>query len=246
VPESADQVGHAARAFGRFTALIADLPPPRLHETIPGFHDTPGRLRAFVEAVEADAAGRAASCRPEIDFVLEREPMTSRLTDLLARGDVPERITHNDTKINNVMIDDATGAGVCVIDLDTVMPGLVMYDFGDAVRTGANPAAEDERDLSKVRIDLQMFDRLARGYLAETRDLLTAAEVDQLAFSAQLITFEIGLRFLADHLSGDAYFKIHRPGHNLDRARTQFAMVRDMEEKAERMGAVVRRHAVAD
>ena len=155
---------------------------------------------------------------------------------------MPERITHNDTKLNNVMIDDATGRGICVIDLDTVMPGLVMYDFGDAVRLGASTAAEDERDLSKVRMDLAMFDRLACGYLDAARGFLTPQEIDRLAFSAMLITFEIGVRFLADHLAGDVYFKVHREGHNLDRCRTQFKMVADMEAQADRMAAVIDRY----
>ena len=243
VAESLDHVESAARAFGRFQRMISDLPGPRLHETIPDFHNTPSRLRAFAAAMEQDAANRAAACKAEIDFVLAREDIAPVLVNLMADSTLPERITHNDTKLNNVMIDDATGEGLCVIDLDTVMPGLALYDFGDSVRLGANPAAEDERDLSKVSMDLERFDRLARGYLGAAGDLLTPAEIGQLAFSARLITWEIGLRFLTDHLAGDVYFKVHRPGHNLDRCRTQFKMVADMEAKADAMEAVVRRYA---
>jgi len=242
VVENLDHVYSAARAFGEFQRMVSDLPGPRLHETIPHFHHTPRRLEAFEEAVGRDAAGRAAQVSDEIDFVRRRADQTCVLIDLLEQGKMPERITHNDTKLNNVMIDDTTGHGICVIDLDTVMPGLVGYDFGDAVRLGANPAAEDERDLSKVCIDLEMFERLARGYLDATRDVLTAEEIDHLAFSAMLITFEIGVRFLTDHLAGDEYFKVHRPGHNLDRCRTQFTMVADMEAKADRMAAIIDRY----
>jgi len=242
VVENLDHVYSAARAFGEFQKLVSDLPGARLWETIPDFHNTPRRLEAFEEAVGCDAAGRAAGARDEIDFVRRRAGEASVLVDLQRQGKVPERITHNDTKLNNVMIDDATGRGICVIDLDTVMPGLVGYDFGDAVRLGANPAAEDERDLSKVCMDLAMFDRLARGYLDAARGFLTAEEIDHLAFSALLITFEIGVRFLTDHLAGDEYFKVHREGHNLDRCRTQFKMVADMERQADRMAAVIDRY----
>ena len=164
------------------------------------------------------------------------------LVNLLERGELPARVTHNDTKFNNVMIDEETGEGVCVIDLDTVMPGLSLYDFGDSVRSGANPAAEDERDISKVEMSLDIFDRLAHGYLDAARDFLTPTEVDYLSFSARLMTFECGMRFLTDHLNGDVYFKVHRENHNLDRCRTQFKMVRDMEKKFERMEEIVARY----
>ncbi|HOI54932.1 MAG TPA: aminoglycoside phosphotransferase family protein [Phycisphaerae bacterium] len=240
--ENPDHVYEAARAFGDFQRGLADLPPPRLHETIPDFHHTPRRVEAFREALARDAAGRAADARSEIDFVLRRADRAARLIDLAAQGSLPERITHNDTKFNNVMIDDATQRGLCVVDLDTVMPGLVLYDFGDAVRSGANTAAEDERDLAKVAFNLQAFDRLAHGYLDAARDFLTDAEIDELAFSAWLITLEIGIRFLTDHLAGDVYFKVHRPGHNLDRCRTQFKMVADMERHADAMAAIIHRH----
>ena len=164
------------------------------------------------------------------------------MVDLLEQGKLPERVTHNDTKFNNVMIDDETGDGVCVIDLDTVMPGLVLYDFGDLVRSGTNPAAEDERDIAKVCMDLAIFDRVAQGYLDAARGFLTPMEVDYLPFSAKLMTFENGMRFLTDHLNGDVYFRIHRENHNLDRCRTQFKMVADMEEKHDQMMRIVDRY----
>ena len=240
--ESAAQAREAAKAFGRFQLHLMDLPLPRLHDTIPAFHHTPERFAALEEAIERDVADRAALAREEIEFALAHKPMTSRLIDLLEAGVLPERVTHNDTKINNVMLDDETGEGVCVIDLDTVMPGLVLYDFGDQVRTTTCTAAEDERDLSRIRFRTDLFEALVAGYLESARDFLVTAEVDQLAFSGRLITFEIGIRFLTDFLAGDVYFKTHRPGHNLDRARTQFALVRAMEGLTDEMEAVVRQY----
>jgi hypothetical protein len=239
VVENLDHVYNASKAFGKFQRLLSDFPAGQLYETIPNFHHTGKRFEAFVEAVGRDVKNRAQFVKAEIEFVEGRAEDTSVLVDLLERGELPERVTHNDTKFNNVMIDDRTGEGVCVIDLDTVMPGLSLYDFGDSVRSGANPAAEDERDLSKVCIDLELFDRFAHGYLDAARDFLTPIEVDYLPFSAKLMTFECGMRFLADHLSGDVYFRIHRENHNLDRCRTQFKMVRDMEEKFDQMVGII-------
>ncbi len=236
-----DMARQAAMAFGRFQKLLMDLPEPTLHETIPFFHHTPDRFARLEAAIAADTAGRAASCRAEIDFALARKASTGVLVDGIAAGRLPLRVTHNDTKINNVMIDDQDGRGVCVIDLDTVMPGTVLYDFGDQIRTTTGTAAEDERDLSKVRFQIDMFEALVEGYLEAARDFLVPAEVEQLAFSGRLITFEIGIRFLTDYLQGDVYFKTHRPGHNLDRARTQFQMVRHMEAQAEAMEGIVAR-----
>jgi aminoglycoside phosphotransferase (APT) family kinase protein len=163
-----------------------------------------------------------------------------RLIEAQQRGEIPERVTHNDTKLNNVMIDDTSGEGICVIDLDTVMPGLALYDFGDMVRTSTSPAREDEPDLSQVTMRMSYFEALARGYLATAGSFLTPAEKNQLAFSGKLITFEIGVRFLTDHLQGDVYFKIHRPGHNLDRCRTQFALVARLEEQLPELRAIVK------
>ncbi len=181
------------------------------------------------------AAGRAILAKPEIEFALARESITGVLLD----AGLPERVTHNDTKFNNVLLDDATGEGICVIDLDTVMPGLAPYDFGDMVRTATSPAQEDERDLSKISMQFPMFEALARGYLSQTGGLLTQREKELLAFSAKLITFEIGIRFLTDYLAGDTYFKVHREGHNLDRCRAQFKLVESIEQQEEQMTRLV-------
>jgi len=240
--QNVHQVYSAAKAFGQFQKLLSTLPGKRLNETIPNFHHTRGRFDNFIRALEADVNNRAASVKTEIDFVLAREAETSVLVDMIGRGELPERVTHNDTKINNVMIDDVTGEGICVIDLDTVMPGSALYDFGDSVRTGAAAAAEDELDLSKVGLSLDLFEHLAHGYLDAARDFLTPAEIDYMPFSARLMTLECGIRFLADYLDGDVYFKIRRERHNLDRARTQFAMVQDMERKSGQMSAIVERY----
>lgn len=241
--ERPEHIYHAAQAFGNFQKLLADLPDPPLHETIPNFHNTCARFDQFEKALAADVAGRADACRTEIEFVLARKGMAGTVVNALAEGRVPSRITHNDTKFNNVMIDDTTGEGVCVIDLDTVMPGAVLYDFGDAVRIGTATAVEDERDLTKVGVSLELFEYLTRGYLDAARDFLVPAEIELLAFSARLITFEIGLRFFTDHLSGDTYFKVHRENHNLDRCRTQFKMVSQMEEQVEQLEQIVRRYS---
>ena len=243
--ESERQAFEAARAFARFQDQLADLPAPRLHETIPAFHNTLSRLAALEAAIAADPCGRRAEVAAEIAFVEARRSQCGRLLARHAKGEIPERITHNDTKINNVMLDDATGEGVCVIDLDTVMPGLALYDFGDMVRSATAAAREDERDLSQVGCRIAMFEALARGYLSGAT-FLQPAEVDELVFSGRLITLTIGIRFLTDYLSGDVYFRTRRPGQNLDRCRTQFQMVRSMEAQADAMEAIVRavrRHA---
>ena len=237
--ENVRHVYSAAHAFGTFQRLVADLPGERLFETIPDFHNTPRRYEAFVRAVEADTVNRAISAKAEIDFIQNRQAALDVIVDGLAEGSIPERITHNDTKFNNVMIDDQTGQGVCVIDLDTVMPGSILYDFGDAVRLGAGTAAEDETDLSKVTLDMNMFRRLASGYLDATRGFLTSEEIGLLAFSARLLALELGIRFLTDYLQGDQYFRIHRQQHNLDRARTQLKMTAEIERVMDSMQAVV-------
>ncbi|HEU5351761.1 MAG TPA: aminoglycoside phosphotransferase family protein [Terracidiphilus sp.] len=221
----------AGKAFGNFQRLLADLPAPRLHETIPDFHHTPKRFRALERAIGQDAAGRASTAAAEIGFALAQEPMTR----VLLEAGLPERVTHNDTKINNVMLDNASGEGLCVIDLDTAMPGLAPYDFGDMVRTATCRAAEDERDLSRVGMEFALYEALLRGYLSATREFLTEEERELLAFSGRLITFEIGIRFLTDFLQGDRYFKVHREGQNLDRCRTQFALARSIAAQEERM-----------
>jgi len=236
--ESAEQAFKAARAFGQFQKQLSDLPQPRLHDTIPDFHHTPKRFVALEQAIEADVAGRAVLAKAEIEFALAHQPITGVLLD----ADLPERVTHNDTKFNNVMLDDATGEGICVIDLDTVMPGLALYDFGDMVRTTTSPATEDERDLSKVQMQFPMFEALVRGYLSTAGDFLTQAEKQHLTFAGKLITFEIGIRFLTDFLARDVYFKVHREGHNLDRCRTQFRLVESIEQQEARMNQLVEEH----
>ena len=190
-------------------------------------------------AADKDIMGRAKKVRAEIDFAKERKDDVSVLTDLIKQGKLPLRVTHNDTKLNNIMIDTTTGEGICVIDLDTVMPGSSLYDFGDAIRFGTNTAAADEKDLSKVWMDLTLYEEFTRGFMETARDFLTPTEIEYLAFSAKLMTFECGIRFLTDYLNGDTYFKIHREGHNLDRARTQFKLVADMEEKMDLMNEIV-------
>ena len=239
VIESGAQAQAAARAFGDFQKILADLPGPRLHETIPDFHDTPGRFKALERAAAADSSGRLAGCRDELDFAASQAPKIGRLLELRARGLLPERVTHNDTKLNNVLLDDVSGEGICVIDLDTVMPGLAGYDFGDMVRTATMPVKEDEKDLSKVVMQWDKFEALARGYLSSAGEFLNRNEKETLAFAGWLMTFEVGIRFLTDHLAGDAYFKVHSPGHNLDRARTQFALARDIERNLGKMEALI-------
>lgn len=233
--ENPAQALSAAQAFGRFQKLLADLPAPRLNDTIPDFHHTPKRFAALEKVIETDMTNRAKLAQPEIEFVLRHKAICRVLLD----AKLPERVTHNDTKFNNVLLDDVTGEGICVIDLDTVMPGLALYDFGDLVRTTTSPAKEDERDLSKVTMQFPMFEALARGYLSSAAEFLTPAEKKFLPFSGKLITFEIGLRFLTDYLAGDTYFKIHRAGHNLDRCRTQFKLVESIEQQEAAMNTLV-------
>ena len=233
----------SGEAFGRFFRMLSDYPAASLHESIPYFHNTRARFDAFRDAVSLDSGNRAAEARAEIEFAFERESDAGILVDLLAAGELPLRVTHNDTKLNNVMIDNKTGEGICVIDLDTVMPGLSLYDFGDSIRFGASTGAEDEPDLSKVSLSLPMFETFARGYLSETAGDLTERELSLLPFASKLMTFESGIRFLADYLSGDVYFKTKRPGHNLDRCRTQFKIVADMEREMDSMAAIVKKYS---
>ena len=233
--ESTGQAFEAAKAFGQFQQMLADLPAPRLHDTIPDFHHTPKRFAALENEIEADVANRAQFAKAEIEFALKHKALASLLLD----AGLPERVTHNDTKLNNVMLDDTTGEGICVIDLDTVMPGLALYDFGDLVRTTTSPVKEDELDLTKVRMQFPMFEALVRGYLSSAGKLLTNEERKLLAFSGKLITLEIGIRFLTDYLSGDTYFRIHRERQNLDRCRTQFKLVESIEQQEERMERLV-------
>lgn len=241
IVENRDHFYNAGRAFGKFQKLLSDFPAGTLFETIPDFHDTRKRYEAFAEAVDRDVAKRAWNVRDEIGFIRKRKNETAILADMLESGGLPLRVTHNDTKFNNVMIDDKTGEGICVIDLDTVMPGLSLYDYGDSIRFGANPAPEDEKDLSKVYMSVDMFEAFTGGFLAEARDFLTPAELECLPFSARLMTLECGIRFLTDYLNGDVYFKVHREGQNLDRCRTQLRMVEDMERKFDIMKKIVKK-----
>lgn len=228
-----------ARSFAVFQGLLSDLPAPRLRETIPHFHDTPQRYADFEAALAADACNRAAGMRAEIADAQARAAIVAQLTTRLASGVLPERVTHNDTKINNIRFDCASGRGAAIIDLDTVMPGLVHYDFGDMVRTAAFEGAEDDPKLEHVVLRPDFFRELVRGFLEGGRAFLTPAEVDWLVFAGRLICFEIGLRFLTDHLKGDVYFKTHRPGHNLDRARVQLRRVREVERATRELDAAV-------
>jgi len=231
-PEQAYQAG---RAFGEFQHALVDLPGERLLETIPDFHHTRKRFSALQQAIQNDHYNRAKDAKAEIDFALEHEPMVDVILTAMAKGRIPERITHNDTKFNNVMLDVLTGEAMCIVDLDTVMPGCALYDFGDMVRTTTSPTLEDEPDLGKVKMQLPMFKKLAEGYLSTAGKFLTKAEKSLIAFSGKLITFEIGIRFLTDFLSGDTYFRIHRPAHNLDRCRTQFKLVDSIERQERAM-----------
>ena len=240
--ESDDDFYQSAVAFGKFQGLLADYPAETLHETIENFHNTVDRFRKFQEAVKADVCGRVKDVQEEIKFVLDREGLAHTLCDMQENGELPLRVTHNDTKLNNIMIDDATGKAICVIDLDTVMPGLSVNDFGDSIRFGASTAAEDEKDLSKVSCDLHLYEVYTKGFIEGCAGALTAKELEMLPMGAILMTFECGMRFLTDYLEGDHYFKVHREGHNLDRCRTQFKLVKDMEEKLPQMKAIVEKY----
>lgn len=242
VVERPEDFYESAVAFGHFQKLLADYPAESLHETIPNFHNTVDRLNNFKKAVEADPLNRAAEVAEEIRFVLDREEDCHVLCNMLASGEIPLRVTHNDTKLNNIMLDQATRKGICVIDLDTVMPGSALYDYGDSIRFGANTGAEDEKDLSKVSCDLELFSLYTKGFIEGCGGSLTEKEIRMLPMGAKLMTLECGMRFLTDYLEGDHYFKIHRPEHNLDRCRTQFRMVKDMEEKWDQMQAIAERY----
>ncbi len=240
IVETESQAFNAAFAFGEFQKQLADLKEPRLHETIPDFHNTPKYLDKFKEALNTDRYNRAKFAKEEIRFILDNEESCYIFTDLLRDGKIQERITHNDTKLNNVLFDNNTNEAICIIDLDTVMPGLVCYDFGDLVRTAINAAAEDEKDLSKVKMRMNMFQALACGYLKSAGEFLTQKEKETLPLAGKIITLENGIRFLTDYLSGDSYFKIHREDHNLDRCRAQFALARSIDNQLSEMNRLLR------
>lgn len=229
----------SAFAFGRFQYLLRDFPAAVLHEPIARFHDTEDRFAKLLAAIEADRAGRRASVQAEIDFALARKDDCSVALNAQRAGLLPLRVTHNDTKLNNVLIDRASGKGLCVIDLDTVMPGLIINDFGDSIRFGANHSAEDEKDLSKVNFDIALYEIYAKSFIEGTQGGLTQAELEYLPWGARLMTFECGIRFLTDYLDGDVYFHTAYPDHNLDRCRTQFKLVRDMEKQFDKMGEII-------
>lgn len=232
----------SAYAFGNFQSMLSDYPAETLHETIVDFHNTKARFAAFKKAVEKDVMGRASEVQDEIQFVLDREADANYFTELQAKGELPIRVTHNDTKLNNVLLDASTDKGLCVIDLDTVMPGLAMNDFGDSIRSGASTAEEDEQDLSKVSCDMELFDIYAKGFIDGCQGKLTAKEIELLPMGAKIMTYECGMRFLTDYLQGDTYFKIHRDKQNLDRSRTQFKLVADMEDKWQVMQDIVKKY----
>ena len=241
VVENTRQAYQAARAFGSFQDLVSDLDANSIIETIPDFHHTRKRFARLLEVAAADPLGRLATVRDEFDFIRQRESLTGLLLDLISAGKIPVRVTHNDTKINNVMIDASSDEAVCVIDLDTVMPGLALYDFGDLVRSATSPAAEDETDLSKVEMQMPMFEALVEGYLDAAGAFINDTEIDHLTHAGKLMTLEVGIRFLTDHLEGDVYFKVHHPGHNLDRCRTQLKLVECIEARETEMNAFVRK-----
>lgn len=237
-PETPEDFYQSAIAFGTFQQQLAGFPAETLHETIARFHDTPNRYRLFREALERDVMGRAKDVQPEIEFALAHEEVGGRLIAMRDAGELPLRVTHNDTKLNNVMLSEATRTPLCVIDLDTTMPGLSAYDFGDSIRFGAATAAEDEKDLSKMTIDLDLYRIFTKGFLTACPGL-TEKEREVLPLGALTMTLECGVRFLTDYLDGDHYFGIHYPGHNLDRCRTQFRLVSEMEAKWGEMEKIV-------
>ena len=228
------------QAFGEFQSMLADIGEGALGETIPNFHDTVKRFEAFAQAVERDVKNRARLCRSEIEFALAREKDCGALMSRMEAGVLPLRVTHNDTKLNNILFDAESGKGLCIIDLDTIMPGLAANDFGDSIRFGASTAEEDERDLDKVHFDINLYELYVKGYLEMARDVLTPEELESLPWGARLMTFECGIRFLMDFLQGDTYFKTAYPEHNLVRARTQFRLVQEMEDQFDEMCRIVR------
>ncbi len=242
--ETPEDFYQSAVGFGRFQQLLSEFPAETLHESIPNFHNTVDRYRIFHEVLEKDPVGRAKDVQPEIEFALSYEQEGGILCRMLANGELPLRVTHNDTKLNNVLLDEATRKALCVIDLDTVMPGLSLYDFGDSIRFGAATAAEDETDLSKMTCDLDLFRIFTRGFLQECRSL-TDKEIEMLPMGAKIMTLECGVRFLTDYLDGDHYFAVHKEGHNLLRARTQFRLVQEMDRKWAELAQIIREEKAA-
>ena len=232
-----------AKAFGNFQYMLKDFPAEKLTETIPNFHNTPKRFETFLKAVEENKSGRAHLVQDEINFILERKAVTDSLIDLLNAGEIPLKVTHNDTKLSNILMDAKTDDSLCVIDLDTIMPGLAAYDFGDSIRAGACYSAEDEKDLSKVYVALELFEAYVKGFIEGCKDGLNAKEIETLPLGAKVITLEQGIRFLSDYLDGDLYYKTQYADHNLDRTRTQLKLVADMESKWDEMNAIVKKYS---
>ncbi|MEG0339685.1 MAG: phosphotransferase, partial [Oscillospiraceae bacterium] len=233
---------NSGKAFGNFLRLLNEYPADTLHETILRFHDTKSRFTDFTRAVERDVKGRAVRCASEIDFAIKRKEDCAVLVDMQEKGELPLRVTHNDTKLNNILFDESTGEAMCVIDLDTIMPGLALNDYGDSIRFGASTAAEDEPNLNIVHFDLALFEAYTKGYLEAAGDILTDTEKDYLPWGAKLMTLECGMRFLTDYLQGDTYFKAQRDGQNLDRCRTQFRLVAEMEEHFDEMKKIIKKY----
>ena len=243
LPETDEDFYQSAVGFGTFQQLLTDFPAAKLHETIPNFHNTPDRYRALLETLERDSMHRAAQVQPEIEFALARQAEMATIQNALTAGELPLRVTHNDTKLNNVLLDAKTRKALCVIDLDTVMPGFSVNDFGDSIRFGASTALEDETDLTKVSCSMELFELYTKGFLKGCDGKLTAKEIELMPMGAKTMTFECGMRFLTDYLQGDKYFRIHREGHNLDRCRTQFKLVEDMEQKWYTMNEIVKKYS---
>jgi len=241
--ESSKDFYESGKAFGNFQNLLAEYPAATLHETIPDFHHTPKRYQALLQAAAGDRCQRADLVLPELTFLQKRASELSAAFDLQQKGLLPLRVTHNDTKLNNILFDKFTKKAICILDLDTIMPGLSIHDFGDAIRFGANTALEDETDLDRVSLSLELFDSYTRGFLEGCNGRLTSQEIRMLPMGAKLMTLESGIRFLTDYLWGDTYFKIHRPDHNLDRTRTQLKLVADMEKKWDVMGEIVTKYS---
>lgn len=240
--EKPEDFYQSAVAFGRFQRLLSKFDASSLYEVIPDFHNTPLRYERFLQAIKEDKCNRVKDVKEEIEFYISRKEDMEYCKKCLDEGKLPLRVTHNDTKLNNVMIDIQTGKGLCVIDLDTVMPGLSIFDFGDSIRFGANTALEDEKDLSKVSLDLNLFELYVKGFLEGCEGSLTGTEISMLPHGAKVMTLECGMRFLTDYLEGDVYFKIHRKEHNLDRSRTQIHLVLDMERKWDEMNELVSKY----
>lgn len=240
--EDKKQFYSSGKAFGKFQSMLKDFPAQKLYETIPDFHNTVNRYEIFKDTLKADKAGRAKTAENEIKFALAHEKDAYPIIEAINNKEIPLRVTHNDTKLNNIMFDTNSGDALCVIDLDTVMPGSMLYDFGDSIRFGASTALEDEKDLFKVSMDLSLFEEYTKGFLEGVEGRITPKEAELLAFSAKLLTLECGVRFLTDYLDGDNYFKTAYPEHNLDRAKNQFKLVWDMDNKMDKMNEIVKKY----